>query len=472
MRASGIRIFAVLIPVLLLGAVLVMWMPMSVSATAPQQEAAPTPDPLTIGNEVCLSCHEQPGQTMQLENGDVVDLTVYPDEYAASIHGKLGYACVQCHRTVGNYPHPVETAASLREFTISMNKACGTCHGPQVLLTQDSVHATALAAGRREAAVCTDCHGSHNVEQWHDPASGELLQSARLRIPQTCANCHNEIYQKYTESVHGAALYDENNNDVPTCIDCHGVHNIENPTTAAFRLSSPEMCAKCHTDAQVMQKYGLSTDVLDTYVADFHGTTVTVFEKQSPDAETNKPVCYDCHGIHDIKSADDPKYGLQLQENLLVRCQSCHPGATANFPTAWLSHYIPSPDKNPLVYYVELFYKFFIPGVLGPMILLVALDMGHTLYKKLRKASRKPAAQPQVLETAEPGAPLQPTTEDTALQPSAAPVEAPSGEISQTGEASGQGLPADQAVISEEDAEESLPPAPIQDDQAEEAKHD
>ena len=69
---------------------------------------------------------------------------------------------------------------------------------------------------------------------------------------------------------------------MPTCIDCHGVHNIEDPRTAAFRLQSPEMCAKCHADRALMAKYGISTDVFNTYVADFHGTTVAIFEKESP----------------------------------------------------------------------------------------------------------------------------------------------------------------------------------------------
>jgi hypothetical protein len=70
-----------------------------------------------------------------------------------------------------------------------------------------------------------------------------------------------------------------------------------------------------------MAEYELSTDVLETYVADFHGTTVTLFEKQTPDAETNKPVCFDCHGVHDIKRTDDPAKGLQVRENLQSRCQ-------------------------------------------------------------------------------------------------------------------------------------------------------
>jgi hypothetical protein len=237
-----------------------------------------------------------------------------------------------------------------------------------------------MAAGNLNAAVCTDCHSAHTVRRLNDPNTHELSADARLWIPQTCAKCHNAIYQNYLTSVHGSALVDENNLDVPTCIDCHGVHNIENPTTAAYRLKSPKMCARCHTDSKIMNKYGISTNVLNTYVADFHGATVVLFEQQSPDAETNKPVCYDCHGVHDIRRADDPEKGLQVRENLLARCQVCHPNATANFPTAWLSHYIPSPEKYPLVYYVNLFYKIFIPGVLGGMAILVLLDIN----KKLR----------------------------------------------------------------------------------------
>jgi hypothetical protein len=134
-----------------------------------------------------------------------------------------------------------------------------------------------------------------------------------------------------------------------------------------------------------MAEYELSTDVLETYVADFHGTTVTLFEKQTPDAETNKPVCFDCHGVHDIKRTDDPAKGLQVRENLQSRCQVCHPDATAEFPDAWMSHYEPSVDKHPLVFAVDLFYKIFIPLVLGGMGLLVVLDMGWRVRSRFGK---------------------------------------------------------------------------------------
>jgi hypothetical protein len=137
-----------------------------------------------------------------------------------------------------------------------------------------------------------------------------------------------------------------------------------------------------------MSKYGLSTQVLTTYVADFHGTTVALFRKLTPDAETNKPVCYDCHGIHDIASVDDPEVGIHLKENLLVRCQECHPDATTKFPDSWLSHYTPSAENASVVYFVNLFYIIFIPVVLGGMLILVMLDFSSRARKWYRKSEQ------------------------------------------------------------------------------------
>ena len=118
---------------------------------------------------------------------------------------------------------------------------------------------------------------------------------------------------------------------MPVCTDCHGSHSQDDPTTAAFRLKSPDVCGKCHADAALMKKYGISTDVFNTYVADFHGTTVTLFEKQHPDQTTNKAVCTDCHGVHDIMSVTAADATV-VKENLLTTCRRCHPDATANFP--------------------------------------------------------------------------------------------------------------------------------------------
>jgi hypothetical protein len=344
-----------------------------------------------LRNGECLECHGQAGQTFTLPNGEILDISINVMSFNTSIHGSLGYGCIQCHTDISEYPHPANTAQSLRDITLQMNDSCQNCHRPYFERTRNSVHAAAQEAGIKEAAVCVDCHGAHDTQRLNDPVTGELMPEKRTWVPATCAKCHNAIYQQYAESVHGSALIDEDNLDVPTCIDCHGVHDIEDPTTAAFRLKSPSICATCHTDEEKMAKYGLSTYVVNSYVADFHGTTVTLFEKQSPDHETNKAVCYDCHGIHDISRTRDPESGLKLQENLLARCQECHPDATANFPSAWLSHYEPSPEKYPTVYYVNLFYQFFIPGVLGSMGLLVLLDFSKKVYNNTRKPTILPS---------------------------------------------------------------------------------
>src|SRR5690606_3598676 len=112
------------------------------------------------------------------------------------------------------------------------------------------------------------------------------------------------IYGAYAESVHGAALL-EGDPNVPVCTDCHGVHGIPDPDTALFRLRSPEICAQCHANEDLMEEYGISTDVFDTYVADFHGTTVAIFEQTAPHQVPNEAVCYDCHGVHNILPTTD-----------------------------------------------------------------------------------------------------------------------------------------------------------------------
>ncbi|MGD2057358.1 MAG: cytochrome c3 family protein [Anaerolineales bacterium] len=347
--------------------------------------AAAEPDDPGVSNAFCLDCHGDPATTMTLDNGDTISLYIDVETFEHSVHGQEGYACVQCHTDIREYPHPPFSAFDPRDVSLDLYDACFRCHSKQYERALDSVHERALENGIVEAAICTDCHGAHDTQRLTDPQTGRLLPSARTNIPVTCSQCHSAIYQKYRESVHGSALTEENNQDVPTCINCHGVHNIGDPTTARFRLRSPQICANCHTNEALMSKYGLSTDVLNTYVSDFHGTTVTIFRKVTPDAATNKAVCYDCHGVHDIRRVDDPQKGLQVRENLLARCQVCHPDATADFSDSWLSHYIPSPERNALVYYVNLFYKFFIPGVLGGMGVLVALDASWQIRRRFFK---------------------------------------------------------------------------------------
>ena len=260
---------------LLVGIGLVVFTATAVARSAIAAPNAQPPAETQPSNDYCIGCHSQQGMSRPLGDGAVLPLTINGQRFRESVHAQEDVACTDCHTEIQKFPHPEFSGESRRAVTLSMYTACQRCHEDQYQSVQDSVHQTAMAAGNEAAAVCTDCHNPHEQQRLTDFRTGDLLPEARLGIPQTCARCHSAIYDTYKSSVHGAALTGEGNLDVPTCIDCHGVHNIQNPTTARFRNETPQLCAKCHTDKPLMSKYGLTTDVLDTYVADFHGTTVT-----------------------------------------------------------------------------------------------------------------------------------------------------------------------------------------------------
>jgi len=339
------------------------------------------PAPQAADSGACLACHSNPELSYTFPSGEVWSLYVDEAAFADSVHGEQGLACTACHADIAGYPHPPLVVSSVRMYQLEQYQACAQCHDDVYQKSLDSMHAQELAAGNWQAAICTDCHGSHDTTPPNQP---------RSKIPRTCSRCHSGIYNEYVESVHGEALTDEGNTDVPTCIDCHGVHNQEDPRTTQFRLNSPQLCATCHADEVLMGKYDISTNVFDTYVADFHGTTVTLFERQSPDMPTNKPVCYDCHGVHNMKLSDDPESQV-FQTHLLETCQKCHPDATESFSASWLSHYEPDREKYPLVYFVNLFYMILIPSVIGFMGVFVAVDVGGHLLRRLRSKRHEEA---------------------------------------------------------------------------------
>ncbi len=355
-----------LIIAMALSLAVIMAFVLPVQAAPPEQESDP--------NKLCMACHSIPDREVKLANGETLPLYIDHDAYTASVHGQEKVLCTSCHTNISGYPHPQLAANDYRDFQIDRYVACRNCHVEQYEATLDSMHAAALAGGNRDAALCTDCHGSHDIG---DPAE------PRQKTSVTCSLCHASHYEDYNESVHGEALMAEGNPDVPTCVDCHGVHAIHDPLTAEFRLKSPEICGECHRDTLLMDKYDISTEVFETYVADFHGTTVTLFDRQSPDQATNKAVCFDCHGVHNIKAVTDPEATV-VKENLLITCQRCHPGADTNFPTSWTSHHIPDRENNPLVYYINLFYAIIIPAVVGFMVLFVSLDAVRRITLRFR----------------------------------------------------------------------------------------
>jgi predicted CXXCH cytochrome family protein len=317
---------------------------------------------------------------MGFVDGSTMSIAVDRTAMLASVHGQsledgpLG--CSDCHGE-DSFPHDNPPAASIREFRVTQSNICIDCHEEQAENLSDGVHYTALVAGNLRSATCVDCHGAHDIQ-----GSSE----SNAEIAQSCGACHQIVYNEFAQSVHGKALI-EGDPNVPTCVDCHGVHGIQHPTTALFRNRSPELCAGCHANEELMAQYDITTNVFDSYLSDFHGTTVALFQQEAPNVASNKAVCYDCHGVHDIARADESNSHV-IRENLLATCQQCHPNATADFPDAWVGHFPPTLESHPLLFVVNSFYTILIPLVLGGFIFLVLTDIYRRIRQRIMGRSR------------------------------------------------------------------------------------
>lgn len=315
--------------------------------------------------QYCMSCHGL-ALSMTFRSGEQVPLTIEKKVLEDSAHARL--SCSDCHYGFSSEEHPLRTFRTKREYTLGSSESCRRCHFDKYTKILESVHYTVLSQGNQQAPVCTDCHGAHSV------ARGNIEKSLTTR---RCQGCHPSIYEIYSKSVHGKALFDENNQDVPVCIDCHTAHNILLPTTLDYHEKIPALCSGCHGNKALMEKYGLSTNVVKSYLSDFHGVTLGFYKKQRE--ALNKParpiaVCTDCHGIHGITSTRGTELTL-MKEKIVKRCQQCHKDAPKNFPDAWLSHYEPSLKSAPLTYLANLLYRIFIPILLIGLFLQILLHI-------------------------------------------------------------------------------------------------
>ena len=323
----------------------------------------------------CLSCHGDPKLSTTLPDGEILSLYVSQDVLSHSVHSPLGIECEACHTGISTYPHPKISFQTRRELSRSYYQACQKCHPSNYQKSLDSFHAKAAEGGNLNAAICTDCHGAHNVQK---------AGASRALISETCSKCHAQIFDAYKQSVHGAALLQENNQDVPVCIDCHGVHNIQDPRTAQFRVASPEMCARCHANKELMSKYGLSADVYSLYETSWHGVEVSVYESRWPTIWHESAVCTDCHGIHDILKTGDPASKVN-PANLLATCRKCHPTVGPNWTSAWTGHNKISLQRTPFLFYVDAFYSTFIPFIMWVCIIYVVLQIIHSGVDRVRR---------------------------------------------------------------------------------------
>lgn len=314
-------------------------------AMAQQPATAPSPNPSPAGTASptleCQGCHA-PGKTLPYLGG----AKFHADAHAAydrgfharGIQGGLKAAtCIDCHARNGDMTTILQ--ASHPSSTVNRNniaETCGRCHGDKSVMQgsgisdrpflsyRESVHAKALAQGNTSAAVCTDCHNSHDILPASDPRS----PIAKVNIPATCSKCHKAETVEFMQSVHGQAVT-RGVSRSPVCTDCHGIHGITSPVEKASARASTALatdtCAGCHEGVTLTKEFGVAGGRVSSYKDSYHGLASQMGSRVVAN-------CASCHGVHNILPSSDPRSMISAN-NLPQTCGQCHVGAGVNFTT-------------------------------------------------------------------------------------------------------------------------------------------
>lgn len=287
----------------------------------------------------CQGCHA-PGKTLPYLAGALFHTephTAYDHGFHAQAikNGSKAAGCLDCHTRNGD----MATILPATDPKSTINRSnvaetCGRCHGDKSVMQgsgitnqpflsyRESVHAQAVAQGNTGAAVCTDCHNSHDIRAASDAQSTIF----KANIPGTCGKCHDNEAKEFVISVHGQAVA-RGVSRAPVCTDCHGIHNIKLPSESKSGSASvavgTESCAKCHEGVTLSQEFGIAGERVSSYEASYHGLASKLGSKVAAN-------CASCHGVHNILPSSDPK-SLINPANLQQTCGQCHVGATANF---------------------------------------------------------------------------------------------------------------------------------------------
>lgn len=396
-----------------------------------------------VKNEDCLTCHSDPTLTQDV-NGKSQSLFVDESKLKHSVHGAM-FSCVDCHTDVKSLVHekapqkvtcaqchadaqtayehsthakasktgknpaaacedchagphevlPVADAKSPVNHT-NIPSTCGRCHGQKFLMEsngqsnqpflsyQESVHGRAVENGSRKAAVCTDCHGAHEIIAANDAKSS----ISKFNVPVTCGKCHAEIQQKFMGSIHGQGIA-RGNSLSPVCTDCHGIHSIlshKNPNSpVAEQNISRDTCAPCHEGVRLSKEFGLPGNRVSSYMDSYHGLA-------NQAGSVIVANCSSCHGVHDILPSSDPHSSIN-KANLDATCGKCHQGATRKF-TQTRVHLEDGVHPNDIgsigVRWVRIIYTILIVLVIGAMAL-------HNLIIWRRKLADRHAAHTVVV---------------------------------------------------------------------------
>ena len=183
----------------------------------------------------CLECHSDRNLTSTDATGKVHSLYVDKKQFLESVHGKLDYTCVECHKDA-TLDHPAEGVPDVQ---------CAECHEEAQGKNAKSEHGKLLSSGDAKAPQCYDCHTRHYTLSSDDPRSSTNPKN----IPATCSSCHEELVQgpglmgSFIVSKlkgHGKVNLAGDFN-INRCLDCHaGVANH------GVKEKAQPVCARCH----------------------------------------------------------------------------------------------------------------------------------------------------------------------------------------------------------------------------------
>ncbi|MBI4397241.1 MAG: cytochrome b/b6 domain-containing protein [Elusimicrobia bacterium] len=329
------------------------------------------------GKNLCVSCHADAAELPHPEKLAPVSCgkchRVETQVYLNSDHGRAvsrgrleAASCKDCHghtHTLLNSRHP-DSPVNRQNIV----QTCARCHADaqrmaRARLTEKdplgsynhTVHGEAFAQGRINAAVCSDCHGTHDLH-------GSLNPKSRIfknNVPETCGRCHQNVSIVFGESIHGQAIQ-AGIKEAPICTDCHGEHTIRSPKDPVSPASTgavTKTCTGCHDSERVNLKFGLPTDRLKTYFDTYHGLA-------SRRGDLRVANCASCHGFHDIFPSTDPRSSIH-KSNMSGTCGRCHPGAGHKLASG--SIHGPPTAKHWAISAAKWFYVFVIPLTLGFM---------------------------------------------------------------------------------------------------------
>ena len=202
----------------------------------------------------CVDCHQrlfqamEPGKWQERERLGVVVEQI--DRYLKSVHARprrddqsrTNATCYNCHDP--HYVYPLGSTGRA-DWRLNIPLVCGKCHEKQRAVYTGSVHGTeVLKKGNPAAAVCSDCHTTHDIQS---PAQG----STKIAITQNCGSCHIESYRTYVQTYHGQ-VHRLGYAYTAKCADCHSAHNAQRVSDRASRVHPDNRlatCQQCHKNA-------------------------------------------------------------------------------------------------------------------------------------------------------------------------------------------------------------------------------